>query len=101
MAYDEFLIKYKSIIKKSAALLKPDRFVCFVVGEVRDKNGYYYDFVGDTKRIFMELGLKFYNDAVLLNTVGSAAIRADKQFSKSKKLVKTHQNVLVFYKPKN
>lgn len=99
MKYKEFLIKYRSIIKKSLALLKSDRYACFVVGDVRDKGGFYYDFVGDTKRIFMEEGAKFYNDAVLLNMIGSASMRADKQFSKGKKLVKVHQNVLIFYKP--
>lgn len=99
MDYKKFLIKYRSIIKKSLALLKNDRYACFVVSEVRDKGGFYYDFVGDTKRIFMEEGAKLYNDAVLLNMIGSASMRADKQFSKSKKLVRIHQNVLIFYKP--
>lgn len=98
MKYDKFLEKYSSIIKKSLALLKPARHACFVVGEVRDKNGYYYDFVGDTKRIFMEHGAKFLNDAVLLNAIGSAPVRAGK-FDKNKKLIKVHQNVLTFYKP--
>lgn len=98
MKYDKFLEKYSSIIKKSLALLKPARHACFVVGEVRDKNGYYYDFVGDTKRIFMEHGAKFLNDAILLNTIGSAPVRAGK-FDKNKKLIKVHQNVLTFYKP--
>jgi DNA modification methylase len=99
MDYKKFLVKYRSIIKKSLALLKSDRYACFVVSEVRDKGGFYYDFVGDTKRIFMEEGAKLYNDAVLLNMIGSASMRADKQFSKSKKLVRIHQNVLIFYKP--
>lgn len=99
MKYPDFLKKYKSIIIKSLKLLKPKRYACFVVSEVRDKKGYYYDFVGDTKRIFIEAGAYLYNDAVLLNMVGSASMRADRQFSASKKLVRTHQNVLIFYKP--
>ena len=29
------------------------------------KNGFYYDFVGDTKRAFIDAGTKLYNDAIL------------------------------------
>lgn len=98
MKYADFIEKYSSIIKKSLALLKPKSHACFVVGEVRDKAGYYYDFVGDTKRLFIEHGAKFLNDAILLTAIGSAPVRAGK-FDKNKKLIKVHQNVLVFYKP--
>jgi hypothetical protein len=98
MDYKNFMIKYRSIIMKSLALLKNSCFACFVVGEVRDKKGFYYDFVGDTKRAFIEQGARYYNDAVILNQLGSASMRAEKQFIASKKLVKVHQNVLIFKK---
>jgi len=99
MDYGHFLEKYRSIIKKSVEHLKVGCYAVFVVGEVRDKDGYYYDFVGDTKRAFIENGAKLYNDAVLLeNGLNTAAMRADKQFSSGKKLVKVHQNVLCFKK---
>lgn len=98
MPYPRFLSIYQSIIRKSLSLLKRGCFACFVVGEVRGKDGYYYDFVGDTKRAFIDNGAKLYNDAVLLSVVGSASMRASKQFSASKKLVKIHQNVLIFKK---
>ena len=96
MDYKNFLIKYRSIIDKSLKLLKPNCFAVFVVGEVRGKDGFYYDFVGDTKRAFIEQGAKLYNDCVLLNVVGSASMRASKVFEASKKLTKIHQNVLIF-----
>ena len=35
---------------------------------------------------------------ILVNAVGSLPIRAGKQFNASRKIGKTHQNVLVFYK---
>ncbi len=98
MPYPRFLSIYQSIIKKSLSLLKRGCFACFVVGEVRDGDGYYYDFVGDTKRAFIDNGAKLYNDAVLLSVVGSASMRASKQFSAGKKLIKIHQNVLIFKK---
>lgn len=96
MNYSDFVIKYRSIIQKALKLLKPNCYAVFVVGEVRDKDGFYYDFVGDTKRAFIDAGAKLYNDCVLLNVVGSASMRASKVFEAGKKLTKIHQNVLVF-----
>lgn len=98
MRYEDFRTAYFDIIKTTCARLKPDSFACFVVGEVRDKRGNYYNFVGDTVEAFKAAGLSFYNEAILLTAVGSLPIRAGKQFSASRKLGKTHQNVLVFVK---
>jgi DNA modification methylase len=98
LGYEEFKSAYFEIIKKSCALLKKDSFACFVVGEVRDKKGNYYNFVGDTVQAFKEAGLNYYNEAILITAVGSLPIRAGKQFSASRKLGKTHQNILVFVK---
>lgn len=96
--YNEFLRLYESIIKKSCNLLKSGGYACFVVGEVRDKNGFYLGFVPDTIKAFEKCGMKFYNEAILLNPIASASMRANGNM-KSKKLVKIHQNVLVFKKP--
>ena len=98
MAYQDFKAIYFEIIAKACARLKPDSFACFVVGEVRDKKGNYIDFVGDTVQAFRDAGLAYYNEAILITCVGSLPIRAGKQFSASRKLGKTHQNVLVFVK---
>lgn len=98
MDYPEFLQAYKEIIRKSCSLLKPNRFAVFVVGEVRDKNGVYRSFVPDTINAFQEAGLYYYNEMILVNAIGSLAMRAGKQFSNSRKIGKQHQNVLVFYK---
>lgn len=94
--YSEFRQAYKSIIGAACALLKPDRFACFVVGDVRDKNGFYYGFPWHTIEAFEAAGLMLYNEAVLVTAVGSLPIRAGRAFEYSRKLGKTHQNVLVF-----
>lgn len=96
--YNEFLELYESIISKSCMLLKKGGYACFVVGEVRDKNGYYIGFVPDTIKAFEKCGMKFYNEAILLNPIASASMRANGNM-KSQKLVKVHQNILVFKKP--
>ena len=98
LGYEDFKKAYFEIIKKACDRLKNDRFACFVVGEVRDNRGNYYDFVGDTVDAFKSAGLNYYNEAILVTSVGSLPIRAGKQFSASRKLGKTHQNILVFIK---
>lgn len=98
MDYADFKEVYFSIIKKAVAQLKEDRFACFVVGDVRDKKGFYYNFVSDTIQAFKDAGMELYNEIILVNTVGSLAIRVRRQFNGGRKVGKMHQNVLVFYK---
>ncbi len=96
--YPEFISLYRQIIQNAAALLAPDRFACFVVGEVRAKGGEYCNFVSDTVKAFLDAGLAYYNEAILISAAGSLVVRVGKQFSNSRKLGKTHQNVLIFCK---
>lgn len=98
LAYAEFREAYFEIVAEACAMLKPDRFACFVVGEVRGKDGSYYGFVPDTIEAFRRAGLGYYNETILVTAAGSLPIRAGKQFAATRKLGKTHQNVLVFVK---
>lgn len=98
LSYDEFVKKYRLIIKESVALLKPNSFAVFVVGDVRDPKGFYRNFVGHTVQAFEDAGALLYNEAVFITSVGTLSIRAGRTFSAGRKLGKTHQNVLVFYK---
>ena len=98
MEYDDFLRSYREIISKSCDKLRDGSFAAIVVGEVRDKHRFYRNFVGDTVEAFRDAGLGYHNEMVLLNAIGTGALRAGKQFSASRKVVKTHQNVLVFAK---
>jgi len=95
--YAAFLVAYRDIVAKSVAMLAPDRFACFVVGDIRDKKGFYRNFVSDTIAAFQDAGMTLYNDAILVTAVGSLPIRVGKQFGSYRKLGKTHQNVLIFY----
>lgn len=98
MPYEKFKETYFEIIKRSCALLKNDRFATFVVGEVRDSKGIYRNFVADTIAAFQAAGLKYYNEAILVNMTGSLPIRAAKVFKVGRKLGKCHQNALTFVK---
>lgn len=98
MNYTDFIEAYTDIINKACNKLKNDRFAVFVVGDIRDKKGAYRDFISETKRIFRNNGLSLYNEIILLEQYGTAPLRAGLIFKGKKKVVKVHQNVLVFYK---
>lgn len=98
MPYIEFMKTYEEIIAKSCNLLKSGGYACFVVGEVRDKKGNYIGFVPDTINAFKKCGMNYYNEAIILSAIASASMRANNTM-KNKKLVKVHQNVLIFKKP--
>lgn len=100
MCYPDFRDAYFEIICQSVSRLKPNRFAAFVVGEVRDKGhgGAYHNFVADTIAAFQNAGCIYYNEMILVTAVGTLPIRVGKHFAKARKIGKTHQNVLVFFK---
>ena len=95
--YESFLSNYRQIIADSVSMLDKNRFACFVVGDVRDKKGFYRNFPADTITAFQDAGMKLYNEAILVTMVASMPLRVNGQFQGYRKLGKTHQNVLVFY----
>lgn len=97
--FKEFIRLYKDILIKASNKLKDNRFFVIVVGEVRDKNGIYYNFVGDTVKILSEdCGLQYYNEIILMVPTGTLHLTVGQSFNKYRKIGKKHQNVLVFYK---
>ena len=98
MEYGEFRKAYLRIIGLAVERLRENRFAVIVVGNFRDKQGFYHDFVGDTVRCFAKAGMGFYNEAILVTAIGSLPVRVTRQFQSGRKLGKTHQNVLVFFK---
>lgn len=102
MDYECFILKYERIIKISCDRLKKGGFACFVVSEVREvKNRYgmgYLGFVPSTIQAFKHAGMEYYNEIIMINNTGNAGLRADK-YMRTKKVVRVHQNILVFRKP--
>lgn len=96
--YEEFLAILRNAFTAAIGCLKKDRFgVVVVVGDIRNKEGFYYDFVGDIKRIFKEAGMPLYNECILVEALGTLPQRVTR-FMRNRKVGKCHQNVLVFYK---
>lgn len=97
MDYEQFKEVYRKIIDISCRKVKNDRFAIFVVGDVRDKKGYYRNFIDYTKECFNKNGFMTYNEIILLEQLGTIPLRARYVFKK-RKVAKAHQNVLIFYK---
>lgn len=97
--FGAFVKAYTEIIALSCEKLRNNRFACFVVGDFRDKKtGISRNLPAGTIKCFQKAGLKLYNDVVLITVSGTAAIRATKQFEAGRKVVKTHQNMIVMVK---
>lgn len=97
-SYEGFIEILHDAFVSAIGCLKDNRFAVIVVGDVRDKHsGFYYDFCGDIKRIFKDGGMSLYNEIILIETGASTALRASR-YMDTRKVVKMHQNILVFYK---
>lgn len=96
---EAFIAKYNSIIDKGCKLIKRGGYSVFVVGDVRDKDGYYKDFTGITKSAFLKSGFKLYNELILIEPVGMKALIMEGGFKTNRKVGKVHQNVYIFKKP--
>ncbi len=98
MDWHDFGVAYRAIIRSAVDRLRPDRFACFVVGDVRDGRGLFRGLPGLTVDAFIDAGADLYNEVVMLNQVGSAAMRVASQFNASRKMPRVHQSVLWFVK---
>ena len=98
--YEQFMEWYKVIFKQCVRKMANNRFLVVKVGEVRDKKtGFYYNFVADNITCFLDLGLQYYNELILVTRGGSLPLRAGNTFNKGlRKISKSHQNILVFFK---
>jgi DNA modification methylase len=96
--YEEFMEWYFTIFEQAVSHLRDNRFLAVKVGDVRDDDGCYRNFVNDNVSVFLRCGLRYYNEAILITAIGSLPIRVGAQFGKNRKLGKTHQNILIFFK---
>ena len=97
--YAEFMEIYRGIFKQATDRLKDNRFAIVVVGDIRDERGFYRNFVADNIKLFEDLGLHLFNEIIYAQMLATAPHRAERNMRK-RKVVKTHQNILTFYKGK-
>lgn len=97
MDYEGFTAVFHEIMGKAAGKLKEGRFMVVVLSDVRGPGGCYRGIVGGLTGALQGQGLQLYNDMILFNVAGSASLRARRNMH-NRKVVRTHQNVLVYYK---
>jgi hypothetical protein len=98
MSYDGFDEVYTAILAAGVRALRPDRFAVIVTGDARDSRGILHDLRGSTIRAMEAAGCGLVTAGVLITPVGSAAMRAGRQFTATRTLARCHQDVLVFCK---
>lgn len=98
MPYHEFRATLAQIIGNALAYLKPNRFACFVVGDLRDQGGFLRGFPAHVVEAFERHGARLYNTAYLMASLTTLPLRTSHTFPRSRKMGKVHQDVLVFVK---
>ena len=96
-SYEDFIKILDDAFTDAIKCLKNNRFAVITVGDVRDKQGFYYRFVDDIKDIFKRNGVLLYNELILVESIGTLPQRVGR-FMEHRKIGKCHQNVLVFFK---
>ena len=95
--YKSFLKILETAFYNAIKCLKENRFAFIVVGDLRNKNGAYYNFPQMVKDIFLTTDCVLYNEMVLIEPLGTLPQRVGRYMG-TRKIGKCHQNILVFYK---
>lgn len=98
MEHRQFLNALAGYLEAAAATLKEDRFAVIVVGECRGAGGGMIGIVPQVITAMQRAGLAYWNDLILATPIGTAAMRCRASFDRNRKVARTHQHVLVFYK---
>ncbi|MEH6373638.1 class I SAM-dependent methyltransferase [Streptomyces sp. KLMMK] len=98
MRWAEFATAYSAIIAETVRCLAPDRFATWVVGEVRGSTGHLRGLIPLTIAAHEAAGARLYNDAILVNTLGTVPMRLGAQWRASRQHGRHHQYVLTFVK---
>lgn len=95
--YDKFLEQITICAKNVARVLKPGKFLCWVVGDWRDGKAFRL-FHADSLRIFQQFGLVPHDVVIVHNNSPFAPLQAGKVAAK-RYTSKVHEYLLVFRKP--
>lgn len=96
----EFDRAYEKAVRNVVSALEDDRFVAWIVGEVRQKRkpGWYRGFLSKTIAAFEKAGAGFYAEFTVLDPIMTAIMRGSRQFRATRKPAKSHQQIYIFVK---
>lgn len=99
MGYDEFADAYADAIYHAVGRLANDRFSVWIVGNYRDqRTGHLRDLVGLTIGAHVAAGAAYHAECIIIDPVGTGAMRASATFKALRRPIRTHQTVLIFVK---
>lgn len=100
LEYPAFVQAMQQVWRAQYALMRPNRFAVWVISDVRATkgDGAYLGLVADTVKAAQAAGFSLYNDAIIVDPVGTLMMRAPKWFESTRKLGRSHQHMLIFVK---
>lgn len=99
MGYDDFADHYMDAVTHAVDALAPNRFSVWVVGNYRDqRTGHIRDLVGLTIGAHVAAGANYHSECIIIDPVGTGAMRASATFAALRRPIRTHQQVLIFVK---
>jgi len=98
MGHEDFFKILESCLSQVYRKLKDNRFAVVVISEVRNKVGKYIGTVPAIINVMVESGFNYWNELILVNSAGTLPMRAGRPMHTTRKVGRTHQNVLVFFK---
>jgi len=98
MRWKRFARTYRAIVAATVERLAPDRFMTWIVGEVRDGHGMLRGLGRLNIEAHENAGAMFYNDGVIVNVIGTTAARMPAQWRVARTVGRHHQYALTFVK---
>jgi hypothetical protein len=98
MRWHGFAVHYSEIIRQSVSKLKPDRYACFVVGNVEDEHGISRGLPDLTCRAFQEAGAEFVRESRFYTPIGANAWRAERLWKTSRQIIPRPCQFVLFFR---
>lgn len=99
MSYEAFVAAHATSIRQAADRLRQDRFLVWVIGEVRDpKTRGQRGLVAATVDAIRDAGLTYHCDAILVTAIASLALGAARKMHGTRMISRRHQHVIVAVK---
>jgi hypothetical protein len=96
--WPEFVAGHAQAIADACSYLRDDRYACWVIGDVRGPDGTYRGLPYETVRAFAAAGLRLINECIIVDPLGTAAVRSARPFVANRKVTRVHQVLYVFVK---
>lgn len=98
MTWDTHLDAVRLALLNCHADLKDDRYLVWVVGDLRDNQGHLRMLPHHTARIMQETGFRLVNEHIIINPVGTRHRMLRRWWSPTRSAGRLHQHVLVAVK---